>query len=130
MEGIKGLLDKTFKNIKAKAKKAPYYFTIYDGLINKKHRNKIDITIWEFLWCVNRTTAEIERKGTTWGIVLYGRPISAEQIAEELGGSPYTIKTHLRRLANNGYIKLKRHPRGYVIWVKDSKRWLKRKEVK
>lgn len=99
-------------------------FNVKSGLLEPKHRDNIGIAVWEFLWCIDRTTQEREdENGDIWGIVLGGKPIQAEEISDSLGTHPETVKKNLRRLDNFGYLMLKRTPYGNIIHVGKSLKW-------
>lgn len=99
-------------------------FNVKSGILDSKHRNQIGAAIWEFLWCIDRTTSEYQDEhDDTWGVVLGGKPIKADEITEVLGTHPETVKKNLRRLNKNGYLSLKRTPYGYIIHVAKSLKW-------
>lgn len=83
--------------------------------------------VWEFLWCIDKTTKEyVNDYGEARGVILGGKPIKAEEIGEDLGEHPETVKKNLRKLQKYGYIDLKRTPYGHVIEVRKSKKFTKR----
>ncbi|UOQ43379.1 hypothetical protein MUN89_15830 [Halobacillus salinarum] len=98
-----------------------FYFPIYAGLLSEEHRERIGPALWEFLWCISKTTKE---EGTT-GTVLGGKPIGYQEVAKELGGSKSTVKRNFERLEKEKYISLKRTPYGHIIYVHNSKKFLK-----
>ncbi|HWR41395.1 MAG TPA: winged helix-turn-helix transcriptional regulator [Patescibacteria group bacterium] len=91
-----------------------------------KHVSAIGAAIWVFLWLIDRTTSEELRHGERWGIVLYGRPITARHIAAELGLSERTSGEHLKRLETAGYITMTRKSAGQSIRLRRSFKWLLR----
>lgn len=106
-----------------------YPFPTFSGLINKEHRKRMGTAIWDFLWCVDRTTKEyIDKDGELRGQIYGGKPVKAEDIAEDLGAHPETVKKNLRSLHQEGYIELKRAPYGYIIEVRKSKKFLKNRK--
>lgn len=102
-------------------------FPVSSGLLDKNHYDKIGTALWEFLWLIDRVTDEkLETDGQRWGRVLGGKVISADEIAETFGSSDRTVKRNLDKLEQNGYIRTKRYPRGKVIDVRKSIKWLMR----
>lgn len=99
-------------------------FYTKSGILTVEHRDSIGIAIWEFLWCVDRTTREyVDEEGNRWGLVLGGTPIQAEDIKANIGTHVQTIRKNLRRLEEKGYIRLKRIPYGHLIEVAKSAKW-------
>lgn len=98
-------------------------FPVSTGLIAKQHFEKIGPALWEFLWCIDRITEEIEGDGERWGKVLGGRAIKAKDIAETFGMHEKTVKEHISKLAEHGYIRLKRLQHGQAIDVRKSIKW-------
>lgn len=89
-----------------------------------EHKEKIGAAIWEFLWCISRTTKEeVDEKGIVWGIVFGGKPVKHEEIAEQLGSSARTVQRNMARLKEHNYIDTIRLPYGEVIKVRHSKKW-------
>lgn len=95
------------------------YFRVYSGLLTVEHKKNIGPALWEFLWCIDRVTKEVDGEG----LVLGGSPVSYSQVAEELGSGKSTVKRNFERLEEHGYIFLKRTPYGHIITVKKSKKW-------
>jgi DNA-binding transcriptional regulator YhcF (GntR family) len=102
-----------------------YPFPTYSGLLEPKHYKKIGSALWLFLWCVSSTTKEIERDGVTWGIVLGNKPLKRSELAKPFGVSERTVQRWLDDLETHGYIKITRAPYGYIITVKNSKKYSK-----
>lgn len=98
------------------------YFPTYPGLLTKEHHERIGSALWEFLWCIDKTTDEESGRG----IVLYGRPVKYSNISNELGISVRTVKEHMKALKRAGYIELDRAPYGVRITVNKSKKFAKR----
>ena len=100
-------------------------FTIWSGLLQNGHKEKIGSAIWEFLWCINKVTKEIRQSENALpvGIVLGGKPIKADEIAKDLKIHPETVKSNLRRLKKEKYIDYKLAPYGYIITVSNSKKY-------
>lgn len=107
-----------------------YPFYVYSGLLTKEHRKRIGSALWEFLWCINKTTKEIEEDGEKVGLVLGGKPINLSDIANELGGSKSTIHRNIEKLEEEGYLTLVRAPYGIIIKVRNSKKWLEQGVLK
>mgnify|MGYP001497756884 CR=1 FL=1 len=104
------------------------YFPTHIGLLTKEHRDRIGPALWEFLWCIAKTTKELEEQGENVGLVLGGKPVSYMEIANDLGGSKSTIKRNFERLEKEQYISLKRTPYGQIIKVKNSKKFYQNKK--
>ncbi|WP_374721081.1 hypothetical protein [Peribacillus tepidiphilus] len=79
--------------------------------------------MWLFLWCISSTTKEIERDGVTWGIVLGNKPLKRHELAEPFGVSERTIQRWLDDLEKYQYIKVTRAPYGYILTVRNSKKY-------
>ena len=94
--------------------KQSFPIPVWNGLL--EHRKRIGTSVWEFLWCLDRTTQE---RGEV-GIVNGGAPVKAKRIARNLNVSTRTVKQNLRRLTTEGYLKLRRTPYGNVIHVMNS----------
>lgn len=99
-----------------------YPIKIWSGLLLDGHTRKIENALWEFIWLINKVTKE---EGGI-GMVLRGKPIKVEQIAEDLQRDYRTILRHLKRLEEYGYINLKRCPYGFVIKINNSKKFKNR----
>jgi len=83
-------------------------------------------SIWEFLWCLDRITAEHDGVG----LVLGGSPVKLETIIADLKGDKETVRRHLKKLVDGKYIRMRRTPYGQVIEVLHSKKfgiWQKEK---
>jgi hypothetical protein len=89
---------------------------VWNGLLEPKHRKKIDSAIWEFLWCLDRITKE--KDGI--GIVLGGRPVTYSEVATCFEVSVDSVRRHMDRLELYGYIERTLAPYGYVIRVLNS----------
>lgn len=100
-----------------------YPFPIYSGVLEPEHYQKIGSAIWLFLWCVSSTTAEVERDGITWGIVLGNKPLKRKELAEPFNVSERTIQRWLDDLEKHEYIKVTRAPYGFILTVKNSKKF-------
>lgn len=109
---------------KETAKKS-WSFPVYSGLLKNGHKKKMGDAIWEFLWCIDKTT--IEENGTGW--VLGKKPITIDQIANELGESWRTAQRHFETLKDHNYVTLIRVRRGMIIGVLKSKKWVGKKSI-
>lgn len=84
------------------------------------HRDRINAALWEFLWCLDRTTEE--RDGV--GLVLGGKPMKLSQIVAGIKGSNReTVRRNVEHLEKEGYIRRRRTPYGYVIEVPNYDLW-------
>jgi DNA-binding transcriptional ArsR family regulator len=102
--------------------KNSYPIKIWSGLLSDGHTKKIENALWEFIWLINKVTKE--EKGI--GYVLKGRPIKVEEIAKDLDRNYRSVLRHLKKLEKEGYIDLKRCPYGFVITIKNSKKFSNR----
>ncbi len=101
-----------------------YLIPISNGLLCSQHRKRIGVAIWEFAWLIDRTTKEEDG----FGIVLGGTPIKYSEIASGLGISERTVAENCRRLAREGYIKMKPTPYGAQILIAKSKKFAFRRQ--
>lgn len=79
--------------------------------------------IWLFLWLIDKTTSEEVAQGERWGVVLYGKPVTARQIAASLFVNERTARRYLAQLGAGGYIHVVKKSTGYVIQVRKSMKW-------
>ncbi|WP_339294372.1 hypothetical protein MKY82_22220 [Paenibacillus sp. FSL W7-1279] len=105
-----------------------YPFPMYSGLLEHRHYKKIGSAIWLFLWCISSTTKEVERDGIVWGIVLGNKPVKISDLEDEFGVSDRTIRSWIKTLEDNQYIKVTRAPYGLVFTVRNSKKFKNRPE--
>jgi len=105
-----------------------YPFPMYSGLLEHRHYKKIGSAIWLFLWCISSTTKEVERDGIVWGIVLGNKPVKISDLENEFGVSDRTIRSWIKTLEDNQYIKVTRAPYGLVFTVRNSKKFKNRPE--
>ena len=90
---------------------------------------KIGSAIWLFLWCISSTTKEVERDGIVWGIVLGNKPVKISDLENEFGVSDRTIRSWIKTLEDNQYIKVTRAPYGLVLRSETPKFKTDRKKV-
>jgi len=96
---------------------------VSNGLL--EHCDIIGISVWLFLWCIDKTTREKrDDSGHLYGIVLGGMPCRDEDIADQLKVSVNTIRNWRTKLSKLGYIRTKRAPNGHIIHVAKSKKWV------
>lgn len=105
-----------------------YPFPMYSGLLEHRHYKKIGSAIWLFLWCISSTTKEVERDGVTWGIILGNKPVKISDLEEEFGVSDRTIRSWIKTLEDNQYIRVTRAPYGLIFTVRNSKKFKNRSE--
>lgn len=91
---------------------------VWNGLLEPKHRSRIDSAVWTYLWCLDRIT----REEGAFGVVKGGAPVKAAQIGAELGISDRTVRRDLKRLAGD-YLDLTRTPYGFRIRVLNSRKF-------
>jgi len=91
-----------------------------------EHHDRIGDALWEFLWCIDAITKE--KDGI--GLVLGGAPVKLKRIVADLKADKETVRRHLKNLAEEHYIRVRRTPYGQVIEVLNSKKfgiWRKEK---
>jgi hypothetical protein len=101
-------------------------FPVSAGLLEPRHVQAIDPgSPWPiYLWFLEHVTRDQENGEDFLGIVLGGRPVSIQQIAEELGVKERACRRHLARLVKAGYIVQKKTGVGTCTYtVTKSKRW-------
>ncbi|QWU17355.1 HTH domain-containing protein [Paenibacillus sophorae] len=103
-----------------------YPFPTYSGLLEPRHYKQIGSAIWLFLWCISSTTAEKEKEGTVWGIVLGNKPIRINELEETFGVSNRTVRSWIKTLEDYGYIRVTRAPYGLIFSVRNSKKYQNR----
>lgn len=103
-----------------------YPFSTYSGLLEPQHYKQIGSAIWLFLWCISSTTAEKEKEGTVWGIVLGNKPIKINELEEVFGVSNRTVRSWIKSLEDYGYIRVTRAPYGLIFSVRNSKKYRNR----
>lgn len=100
-----------------------YPFPVWSGVLDPEHYKKIGSAIWLFLWCISSTTAEVERDGITWGIVLGNKPLKLDDLGKPFGVNKRTVQRWLETLEKHDYIKITRAPYGLILTVKNSKKF-------
>jgi DNA-binding MarR family transcriptional regulator len=98
------------------------YFPVCKGLLDAKHRKRMGVAIWEFLWCLDRMT---KIDGAGMGVVLGGKPVNLSDFAEVFGTSEVTVSRNLQKLERHGYLVLVHAPYGIVIKVSKAKKRFK-----
>jgi hypothetical protein len=93
---------------------------IWNGILEPCHVTAIGPALWEFLWLINRVTEE-DQDGIGW--CLGKSPIKTERVAEELGEHVRTAGNNLLRLTSAGYLIRKRTPYGYIMGVRNSRKF-------
>ena len=73
---------------------------VWNGIL--EHMPKMGMSIWLYLWCLDRITHEQDGIGR----VLGGAPVKIEKIAEELGRSPRALRRDFKRLRSR-YLHLR-----------------------
>ena len=90
------------------------------GLIDHKHVKAMGQARWLFSWAIRRQT------GTTkdgWGVVLYGNVITYKTIWADLREPERTLQRSLTRLVKCGYLRRDRKPRGFILFIKNAKKF-------
>ncbi len=101
-----------------------YVIPISNGILTAKHRKRIGPAVWLFLWLIDKCTSERPGEGGGLeGMVLGGKPLTVEYISEQTSQSKRSVRYHLRRLEEHGYIRRLLRPglaSGYAV-VKSKK---------
>jgi len=93
---------------------------VWNGIFD--HFSPIGVALWVFLWLIDRIPKNGERDGI--GKVLGGKPIKIDEITGSIKGSTYKgIRLQLDTLEEGGYITRRRTSYGYVIEVRNSRKW-------
>jgi predicted ArsR family transcriptional regulator len=100
-------------------------FPVSAGLLDPRHVQTIGRAVWVYLWFLNRVTRDEQRgAGDFVGIVLNGRPVSIDEIAEELGFDYHACRRYLANLVKTGYVERKKTGAGMFTYaVTKSKKW-------
>ncbi|RJQ33872.1 hypothetical protein C4568_03665 [Candidatus Parcubacteria bacterium] len=91
-----------------------YGITIKNDLLDPKHIERMGISVWLYMWLIDKMTS-ISEEGL--GKVLGGKPVTYEEVKEELGVGRSTYFRWLKNLEDQGYINLIQAPHGSVITV-------------
>ncbi len=73
------------------------FIQVSRGLLDPKHVDAIGPAVWVFLWC-----ARFQSDNT--GSVMAGAVIPERRICADLGLAPRTVREHIDRLENAGYL--------------------------
>src|SRR5437016_3529130 len=93
---------------------------VWNGIFD--HYDRIGIALWTFQWLIDRIPHDAEQNGI--GKVLSGRPIKIGEIVGTMKGSTYKgVRRQLDTLEEQGYISRRRTPYGFVIEVRNSRKW-------
>jgi hypothetical protein len=92
--------------------KKKYFITVSNGLIDRKHYEKMGAAIWHYLWLLDKTT-KIEYG---WGYVLGGKGIKLEDIKFS---TRMTSSRNIQRLEKEGYILTSRETFGIRIKIRN-----------
>lgn len=102
------------------------YIPINKGLIDPNHVKKIGSSIWEFMWCVDRST-EIDENGIGW--VYGGKEINLDNISKNTGKTNKTTSENINKLEKNKYIIIIHTPYGLKIGVNKLKKRFNEKVI-
>ncbi len=107
-------------------------FPVSAGLLDPRHVHAIGAAVWIYLWFLNRVTRDEQRGDDDFvGIVLNGRPVSIQQIADDLGIEHRTCRRYLTHLVDARYVARKKTGAGmFVYTVTKSKKWAWRRQSK
>jgi hypothetical protein len=90
---------------------------VWNGVL--EHRKRIDGAIWLFLWLLDAVTNEKDDIGLVHG----GAPVKVATIAQTLEFDEWTVRQHFKKLEEGGYVKRRRTPYGYVVYVIKSRKF-------
>jgi DNA-binding transcriptional ArsR family regulator len=99
------------------------WFSVSSGLLRPEHCRRIGQSLWVFLWMIHH---EHKPAGKPDGLVSEGRPVTYEDIANEIGLRARTIRYHVKALEEQGYIRSERdgtHGRGVRYFITNPVRW-------
>jgi hypothetical protein len=106
-----------------------FVIPVSNGVLSPAHVQGIGNSVFEFLWCIDRTTKEMAAEDGSGleGLVLGGNPIRANAIATDLGLPVRTVHKHLQDLVANGYLRAIDFGMGVACGyaVVKSKKWRK-----
>jgi hypothetical protein len=93
---------------------------VWNGIFD--HYERMGIALWSFAWLIDRIPKNGEQNGV--GLVLGGKPIKISEMVETMRGSSYKgVRRQLDTLEEQGYISRRRTPYGFVIEVRNSRKW-------
>ena len=98
---------------------ANFYISVSNGLLKNGHRQRMGEAVWEFMWLIDKIT-KIDEKGM--GLILGGKPINLDDLADDLGVHKNTVCRNLEKLEREKYIVIKRAPYGLIIGVNKAKK--------
>src|SRR5262249_35837729 len=86
------------------------------------HYSRIGIALLTFAWLIYRIAKDGEQNGI--GKVLGGKPIKIGEIVKTMKGSTYkAVRNQLDILEKQSYISRRRTSYGFVIEVRNSRKW-------
>lgn len=91
-------------------------FGIYvkNDLLEPKHVKSMGNAIWLYLWLLDKMTSVTE-EGI--GKILGGKPITYDEINEDVPIPVANYRRYITKLRDNGYINTVRTPKGLVITI-------------
>ena len=96
------------------------WFPVSAGLF--EHFSRMGLAIWVFLWFVHHEHQP--KDGGQAGLVNKGKPVTYDEIAKEIPGlSPFTVRHHVKRLQENGYIRSEQVRGGKAYYIGKPFRW-------
>lgn len=104
-------------------------FGIYvkNDLLEPKHYANMGEALWLYLWLLDKMTS-INEHGM--GKVHSGKPITYEDVREDLGVSDQVYWRWIKRLKTTGYISTLRTPYGLVFTVNKAEKIFKNRTIK
>jgi len=105
------------------AQEHSYPIPVFSGLLRDGHYQRMGMAIWVFIWLLDKVTSEYtDEDGTRWGKVLGGQPVRYQDIATDLKICLRMAKYHVATLCKETYIRVKRHPRGIICEIRNSRK--------
>lgn len=100
-----------------------FYIEITNNLLEPKHLKAMKESVWLFMWLLDKMTS-VSEEGI--GKILGGKPITYEEVKEELGISRPTYIRWVDALKKGKYINTLRTPQGLVFSINKAKKRFKR----
>lgn len=104
-----------------------FFVSITNNLLEDKHFERMGISVWLYMWLIDRMTEISEGQG----IVNHGNPITYEMVQANF--STISVRTYRRMidtLREAGYINTMRSPYGLYITINKAKKQFGRKAIK
>lgn len=97
-----------------------YGITIKNDLLDPKHIENMGIAVWLYMWLLDKMTKINDRKD---GQVLGGKPITYQDVRNDLGIGRSTYFRWLQALEDGQYITCNRTPKGVTVVLHKAKKY-------